>query len=167
MAAQPPEAWPERTLLARKREYREGFDRLLGLAQRELRVFDADLSELRIDAPRRIEVLRQFLLKSPSNRLYIALHDPEFVKRYCPRLLMLLGTFSGKMFVHRVHGDAARVQDCFVLCDSVHVVRRVVRNQARGVLLLNDFKEAHAMRERFNEIWESSVTSVSANTVGL
>jgi len=167
MAAEPPEAWLERILLGRKREYLEGFDRLLGLAQRELRVFDGDLSELGIDTPRRIELLRQFLLKSRSNRLYVALHDPEYVKKYCPRLIMLIGTFSGMMFVHRVHGDAARVQDCFVLCDAVHVVRRPVRSQARGVLLLNDFKEAHAMRERFNEIWESSVPSVSANTVGL
>ena len=167
MASEPSETWPERTLLALKREYVQGFYRLLGLAQRELRIFDADLSELVIDTPHRIDLMRRFLLESRSNRVYIALHDIEFVRTNCPRLITLLGTFSGMLSIHGVHGYAARVQDCFVLCDAVHVIRRPVRSQARGVLLLNDFKEAHAMRERFNEIWESSVPSVSANTVGL
>ena len=40
-------------------------------------------------------------------------------------------------------------------------------DQPRGVLVINDPKECQPMRERFDEIWESSVPAVSANTTGL
>jgi hypothetical protein len=42
-----------------------------------------------------------------------------------------------------------------------------VTAQARGVLVIGDPKECQPMRERFDEIWESSVPAVSANTTGL
>jgi hypothetical protein len=64
-------------------------------------------------------------------------------------------------------GDAAKVQDCFVLADGEHLVRRPVTAQSRGVLVIGDPKECQPMRERFDEIWESSEPAVSANTTGL
>lgn len=167
MDPEPNDNWPQRTVLSLRREYVEGFDRLLGLAQRELRIFDADLAELGLGETGRIELLRELLLKSRSSRVYVALQQTDYVKKSCPRLIALLGSFSSMLFIHQTQGDAARVQDCFVLCDCVHVVRRPVRAQPRGVLILNDFKEAQLMRERFDEIWESSVPSVSVNTAGL
>jgi hypothetical protein len=59
------------------------------------------------------------------------------------------------------------VQDCFVLADGEHLVRRPVTAQPRGVLVIGDPKECQPMRERFDQIWESSIPSVSANTTGL
>ena len=71
------------------------------------------------------------------------------------------------MFIYRTQGDAAKVQDCFALADGEHLVRRPVTTQPRGVLVLNDPKECQPMRERFDEIWESSEPAVSAATTGL
>ena len=47
--AEPADAVPQRILLDTRKDYREGFDTLLGLARRELRIFDPDLSELEIN----------------------------------------------------------------------------------------------------------------------
>ena len=158
---------PERFLLTAKGEYSEAADKLLGMARRELRIFDPDLSEFRLETPARIEALRQFLARSRGNHLYIALHDTEYVKRYCPRLITLLGTFAGSMTIRRTEGEATKIQDCFVLADQAHVVRRPVTAQGRGVFLLNDTHEGLGMRDRFNEIWQLSESGVSANTTGL
>ena len=51
--------------------------------------------------------------------------------------------------------------------DRLHVVRRPVAAQGRGVLLLNDTREGPGMHERFSEIWVSSEPGVSASTSGL
>lgn len=158
---------PERLLLSTRREYLDALEQLIGLAQRELRIFDADLFHLRLDSPRTHELLGAFLLRSRDNRLYIAVHDAEYMRNYSPRLLELLRRFSERMFIHQTKGDAARAQDCFVLADRRHVVRRPVHAQPRAALRLNDDMEGQGIYLRFSEIWDNSVPAVSATTSGL
>ena len=167
MGEAPADPVAERTLLTAKKDYLEGFIRLLGLARRELRIFDPDLSELEMNSTARIEMLARFLRESRTRRLYVALHDVEHVAKRCPRLIALLGSFPTGLFIFQTQGEAAKVQDCFALADGDHLVRRPVRTQPRGVLVINDPKECQPMRERFDEIWQSSVPTVSANTTGL
>lgn len=157
----------ERVLLSTRTEYLEAFDRLIGLAQHELRIFDPDFSGLEINSPRKSERLRAFLLHGRNSRLYIAVHDTEYLRSYCPRLLDLMRQFSDRMFVHQTLGDAARAQDSFVLADRLHLVRRPVSAQPRGALRLHDDEEGQGIYLRFCEIWDSSVPAVSATTAGL
>mgnify|MGYP003352775544 CR=1 FL=1 len=111
--------------------------------------------------------MQRFLRRSVDCRLYISVRDPEFIRRNCPRLISLLTRFSATMFIWQAEGEAARVQDCFVLADRDHLVRRPVAKQPRGVFILDDPREGLGMFERFQEIWETSVPAVSASTSGL
>ncbi len=158
---------PERLALHSRKEYRDALERLTVLAQRELRIFDADFSDLEINSQHKCELLRAFLLRSRNNRLYIAVHDTDFIRNYCPRLLVLLRLFSDRMFIHQTQGEAAGVQDCLVLADKLHFVRRPVYAQPRATLILNDDKESQGIYLRFSEIWDSSFPAVSATTSGL
>jgi hypothetical protein len=160
-------AAPERTLLQTKADYERGFGRVLGLVRRELRIFDPDLAELQINSAERVETLARVLRGGPNRRIFIALHDVDYVSKRCPRFIALLGIYASSIFIYRTVGDAAKVQDCFVLADGEHLVRRPVTAQSRGVLVIGDPKECQPMRERFDEIWESSEPAVSANTTGL
>ena len=160
-------AQPQRVLLSTRAEYLGAMQQLIGLVQRELRIFDADFSELQIDSRRTHELLHAFLLQGRDNRLYIAVHNTYYVRNYCPRLLDLLRQFSDRMFIHQTEGDAARIQDCLVLADRLHFVRRPVQAQPRAVLRLNDEQESQGIYLRFAEIWESSSPAVSATTSGL
>jgi hypothetical protein len=158
---------PLRSLFVSKRVYRAHVDRLLGAALRELRLFDPDLSELGLDAVEKVSALRQFLGASPTHRLYVALHDPSFLMARCPRLLALLGSFPERMFVRQTDGEALKAQDCFLLVDDTHLVRRPVAVQARGVLIMNQPADCTSVHERFEQIWESSLPNVSAVASGL
>src|SRR5256885_15446423 len=104
----------------------------------------------------RIETFTRFLRESRARRIYVALHDIEHVSKRCPRLIALMSSYTSALLIFQTHGEAAKVQDCFVLADGDHLVRRPVRTQARGVLVTNDPKECQPMRERFEEIWEAS-----------
>jgi hypothetical protein len=158
---------PERVLLSTRREYLEAMNCLLESARKELRIFDADFSALKIDAPQTHELLREFLLRGHENRLYIAVHDTDYIRRYCPRLLYLLQQFSDRMFIHQTQGDAARAQDCFVLADRLHCVRCPVQAQPRAALRFNDEHESQGLLLRFTEIWDSSLPAVCATHSGL
>jgi hypothetical protein len=163
--ATPPE--PQRTLITTRKEYLDAVDMLFGMVTRELRIFDPDLSELGLNGEPRIAALRRILSGGRMHRVYIALHDIEYVTTRCPRLIELLLIYPAELFIFRTAGEAARAQDRFVLADESHVVRRPVATQTRGALLLRDGHEGRAMRMRFDEIWESSTPAVSATKIGL
>jgi hypothetical protein len=158
---------PQRTLLATRREYLDGMERLLGLVQDELRIFDPDLGDLGLNAAPRIDRLRGFLHASRTHRLYIAVHDTGFVTRHCPRVLALLGSYPRQMFVQQTIGEALKAQDCFVIADDRHLVRRPVASQPRGILVLAEPVDCGSIRDRFEEIWESSAPTVSPSVTGL
>ena len=158
---------PERLALFTRREYRDALERLSAMAQSELRIFDADLSDLEINSRQKQGRLRDFLLRGRDNRLYIAVHDADYIRSYCPRLLGLLRQFSDRMFIHQTEGEATRAQDSLVLADRLHFVRRPVQLQPRATFALNDDKESESMLLRFSEIWDSSFPAVSATTSGL
>lgn len=158
---------PRRTLITLRSEYIEAAERMLGLAQRELRVFDPDLAELDFNARASIDALRRLLSAGRTHRVYVALHDVEHVKTRCPRLLDLIATFPAGLLIFRTEGEATKAQDRFVLADESHVVRRPVAAQPRGAIFIDDTNEARAMRQRFDQIWENSVPAVSATNLGL
>jgi hypothetical protein len=158
---------PRRTIIGSRGEYLAAFDELIAVTRRELRIFDPDCGQLDMNSPGRHEQLRQFLLASRDNRLFVVVHDPEHLERHCPRMLRLFAEFSAAIAIHQTEGEAARAQDCFVLADMEHFVRRPVAAQPRGVYCVNEYQDARSFRERYDEIWQSSVPAISATTLGL
>jgi hypothetical protein len=148
-------------------QFQQAVDRLLEAPGRELRVFDPDLAALRLNSPVRIEQLKSFLLASRTRRLYIALHNPDYLTRECPRMMSLLARFAHAIQIQCTHEEIRGIQDSFLVLDQAHYVRRPVAQFYRGALGLYDETEALAMRGRFQEIWSASFPGVSANTLGL
>src|SRR5262249_20590165 len=66
--------------------FQQAIDRLLEQPGRELRIFDPDLSGLRLNLPDRLSRLQRFLVASRTRRIYIAIHDTDYVTKYCPRM---------------------------------------------------------------------------------
>ena len=149
----------------------EGFqaavDRLLQQPGRELRIFDPDGAALRLNDPPRIQLIQRFLQASRTRRLYLVLHNPQYLQRQCPRMMSLLGRYAHAIQVNRTHEEIRELQDAFMVLDSVHYVRRPVASFFRGAIGLADENEALAMRARFNEIWAASYPAVSSTTIGL
>jgi len=148
-------------------DFQAAVDRLLEQDGRELRVFDPDLEALRLNVPARIERIERFLLASRTRRLYIVLHDPDYLTRRCPRGMRLLARFSHVIQVNRTVEEIRELQDSFLVLDAEHYVRRPVARFFRGAIGIHDETEALAMRSRFGEIWSASLPAVSATTLGL
>jgi len=158
---------PARRLITTRGEYVAACDELLAGVRRELRIFDPDGVQLALNTPTRADLLRRFLVANRDNRLFIAVHDTDHLKHHCPRLLTLLAEFSASIAIHQTTGEALRAQDCFVLSDMEHFVRRPVATATRGVYAINELSEARLVRDRFDEIWDCSLPAISATTLGL
>ena len=148
-------------------DFQRAADRLLAAPGRELRIFDPDLSPLRLNAPARVEQLRQFLAASRTRRLYIAVHDPGHLTRECPRMMALLARYAHAIQVNCTHEEIRNLQDSFLVIDQSHYLRRPVAQQFRGALGLHDETEALTMRTRYTEIWSASFPGVASTTLGL
>ncbi len=148
-------------------QFQQALDRLLAAQGRELRIFDPDLSALRLNTAQRVEQLRQFLAASRMRRAYIAVHDPDHLTRYCPRMMALLARFAHAIQVNCTHEEIRNLQDSFLVLDQSHYLRRPVAQQFRGALGLYDETEALTMRTRFTEIWSASFPGVAGTTLGL
>jgi hypothetical protein len=147
--------------------FQAAVSRLLEQPGRELRVFDPDGAALRLNDTSRIESLERFLLASRTRRLYMALHDTEYLTRRCPRMMALLARFSHAIQINRTHEEIRELQDAFLVLDAAHYARRPVAALFRGAMGLGDEADGQVMRSRFLEIWAASYPAVSATTVGL
>ena len=148
-------------------DFQQAVDRLLAAPGREMRIFDPDLSALRLNTAQRVEQFRQFLAASRTRRLYIAVHDPDNLTKYCPRMMALLARFAHAIQVNCTHEEIRNLQDSFLVLDQAHYLRRPVALQFRGALGLHDDTEAMTMRARFMEIWSASFPGVASTTLGL
>jgi len=148
-------------------DFQQALDRLLAAQGRELRIFDPDLVALRLNTPQRVEQLHQFLAASRTRRLYVAVHNPDHLTRYCPRMMALLSRFAHAIQVNCTHEEIRNLQDSFLVIDQSHYLRRPVAQQFRGALGLHDDNEALSMRARFAEIWSASFPGVASTTLGL
>jgi hypothetical protein len=157
----------QRVLISSRAEYLAALHQLLALGRRQLSIFDPNLSSLEIDGIPRIAALRAFLRADRHNSVQIAVHDAAFLRERCPRLLALLAEFPAQLAIHQTEGEAVRAQDCFVLVDELHFVRRPVAAQRHGVYVLSEAPAGRTLRERFNEIWDFSAPAVAASTLGL
>ena len=148
-------------------EFQLALDRLLEQPGRELRLFDSDLSSLRLTSPARIAQLERFLRGSRTRRIYIVVHETDYLTRQCPRMMGLLKLFTHAIQINRTHEEIRSLQDAFLVLDAQHYLRRPLAEYFRGAIGLHDETEALAMRSRFQEIWSASYPGVSSTTVGL
>jgi hypothetical protein len=147
-------------------EYDEALNEIIGKSASTLRIFDSTLSAA-YNSPRRHELLRRFLLASRRSALRIVVHEPGHLDRNCPRLLSLLRQFGHAISIHETHPTAKSVYDPFAVADDCHYVHRFHFEDMRGLSGLDDPIGAHALVERFEEIWEASFPAVSATRLGL
>lgn len=158
---------PAYTLQSGEGEYRQAIDLVIGLARRDLVVFDNDLSALRLEDPGRTALLDSFIAGDRARRIRIVVHNPDVVTRKSPRLMQLLSRFSHQLEVRQTPENLRHLADTHVIADGEHGVRRFQYNQPRFATMLADPAGLKPWSDRFEELWIESHPCVSANATGL
>lgn len=163
---------PEKPVLLHKQlngtaDYTEAIDTLIELARHRLRIFDHNLEDGGYSTLRRYQLLRTFLLASRGNRLEIALHDTDYLTRFCPRILSLLTQFSQAITIQETTPQAKNIYDPFAIADEACFLHRFHYDTPRALLALNDIAGSHVLIKRFEEIQAASAPAITATTLGL
>ena len=166
-SSEPARPQPQYERFEDEETFQQAVDRLLEQPGRELRIFDPDLSGLRLNLPERISRLQRFLMASRTRRIYIAIHDPDYLAKYCPRMRDLMARYAHAVQVQQTDEEIRELQDAFFVLDANHYVRRPAARFWRGAIGIGDESEALSMRARFLEIWAASYPTVSPTTLGL
>ncbi len=147
--------------------YSDAINIILASAERELLIFDQDLSHGNFASTQKFELFQQFLNKSPSNQITIVLQDTGFLKNKCPRLLDLLTIYGHKMTVYETNETAKHAKDCFILADDKNYIKRIHIEQARFRYGLNDLASVSLLNTRFKELLEATHDVVTISRLGL
>lgn len=146
--------------------YESALDELIANASHTVRIFDRSLGRS-FNSPGRYDLLRNLLLASRTNRVYIVVHATANIVRDCPRLMLLLRHFSHGLFIHQTLPAAKRVYDPFAVADDARFVHRFHHADGRGVATVGDVAATQLLLKRFDEIWQASSQAVTATTIGL
>lgn len=158
---------PAYTPLASEAEYRQAFDTILGLARRELLVFDRDLRALQLEDKARLGALAEFLQRNGAGSIRMVLHELEALERNAPRLMQLFARRSPGVRLRQCPENLRHLADTHVLVDRRHGVRRFHADQPRGALILDDETYIDPWWRRFEELWELALPAVPLDRTGL
>ncbi len=158
---------PEHHALLGRQEYIAALDQLISQGHKTLRIFDYNLEGGGYESLSRAENLKRFLAASPSNRLFLVVHDAAFLSRSCPRLLELLKHYGHGFAVHETTDEAKGIYDPFAVADESHYVHRFHYRQDRAELALEDDVGAHGLIKRFEELWQASSPAAPVTTLGI
>ncbi|MDD2933303.1 MAG: hypothetical protein HOP26_07780 [Methylotenera sp.] len=147
--------------------YSEAINIILANAQRELLIFDQDLSRGGFASVEKYDLIQQFLSRNLTSQLTIILQQTNFFTEKCPRLFSLLNDYGHKMSVYVTNQSVKHAKDCFILADGQHYIKRIHIDQARFKYALNDAASTILLNTRFKELKEAVQDVVSVTQLGL
>jgi hypothetical protein len=154
-------------ILTGERNYEAALNLVIKSAERELLIFDQDLSKGDYTSLARLVLLRDFLTKNRLNKLVIVLNDTGYFINHCPRLCELLQTHSHAMTVYATNEEAKVAKEMFLIADQTNYLRRFHTDQARFKYAFDDLETVNMLNKRFDELLQATTHTVSITTLGL
>jgi hypothetical protein len=157
---------PNEVLLG-ERNYETATRLMLERAERELRIFDPDLSRGGYQSLETYQSLASFLSRDRLNRLTIILHDGQFFFQRCPRLVELMRRFTHTVTIYLTDARGHVAQDAFVLADRSDYLHRFHVDHARFKYVNGDELAANPLYQRFEQLLAVTESRLSVSTTGL
>jgi len=148
-------------------EFRAAFDALLDSTQRQLRVYDQNLSLFDIDQLPRHNRLRTLCVAGSGRRIELLLDEIHHVARDCPRLMQLVRDFGHVIEIRQADPNMPRPDQAFALADRHGALVRADKSALHGTLHLDDAHSTILLHQEFESMWQRAQASVTATTLGL
>ena len=88
--------------------YEKAINTVIDNALTASRIVDYNLEDGGCNSPQRFELLQSFLLARRNNRVYMVLHDINYLTRFCPRMQILQRQFSHAIDIHQISPEAKK-----------------------------------------------------------
>ncbi len=148
-------------------EHDSFLQKILMLASKTLRIFDPDLSKLKLEQPGSAETLRLFLNADRQRTVSVVVKNAELFRRDCPRLMKLLATYPQNMAVIECPLHLASLNDSMLIADDKHALIRFHTDNVRSKAIIDNAEECIPYVYRFKEIMKEGGEQICATTLGL
>ena len=148
-------------------EHDVAVQKVLLLASKTLRIFDDDLSKLKLESRENAESLQRFLTASQNNRLCIVLKNAEPLRRDSPRLMKLLKSYPQQMSVVECPPHLASFNSSLCLADERNALVRIHQDHARARIIIDSAQECAPYAQQFEAIRAEGGEPISTTTLGL
>jgi hypothetical protein len=147
--------------------YRAAIALTLAGAQRELRVFDRDLTHMGLEERAEIDLLSRFLAAGRDRQLRVVVHDLAPLQSRLPRLLALMRDHAQQVEVRVTPAHLHHLADCWLLADGSSGTIRFHADQARGKLVAAIPAEIKPWWQRADSLGAESESCVPWAVAGL
>ncbi|MBK7356586.1 hypothetical protein [Propionivibrio sp.] len=148
-------------------EHDSSLKKILLSATLSLRIFDEDLTKLKLEQSDTADFIRNFLNTDKRNTLQIVVRNAEPFRSDSPRLMRLLATYTQNMTVIACPPHLAALSDSLFIVDDRHALVRFHKDGARSKVILDSAEQCAPYVHRFDEILREGGEQVSASTLGL
>lgn len=156
-----------RELITSWADYQTAIDRLLAIACQKIRIYDEDLSSLKLESEPRLAQIKRLVQAGHEDTLQIALRNASPLRQQNPILLKLMSTYGHLAAAQETPPQLAHLRDSMILVDDKHALIRFERDLSRSKLLIDEIDEVRPYLTRFREIWAEGGESVSVTALGL
>jgi hypothetical protein len=147
--------------------YRAAIALTLAGAQRELRIFDRDLTLMGLEERAQIDVLSRFLAAGRDRQLRVVVHDPAPLQVRLPRLLALLRDYAQQVDVRVTPEHLRHLADGWLLADGSAGTIRFHVDHARGKVVAALPAEIKPWWQRADDLAAESGASAPWAVAGL
>ena len=148
-------------------DYESAVEETLASATHSLRIFDENLSALKLERSGLIATLRRFLNTSPGHSLQIIIQHTDHLLNHSPRLMELLITYAHNFQIYECPPHLQALSDAMILADGKFGVVRFYKSQARAKVIFDDIKECAPYKRRYDQILEEGGILVTGRALGL
>ena len=148
-------------------EHDLALQKILALATKSLRIFDEDLSKLKLERPENAEILQRFLSADRQHTLQIVLKNTDPFRRNSPRLMKLLASYPQSMTLFECPAQLASLNDALLLADQDHALIRFHKDNVRSKAIIDNTDECRPYLKRFEEILNEGGEQICATPLGL
>ena len=148
-------------------EHDSALEKVLARATRTLRIFDADLTKLRLERPEQIAILGNFLSADIKNQIHAIIRNAEPLRRNRPRLMKRLALHPQHVLVFEAPEQIAKLSDSMLISDEQYALIRFHQDNVRSKIILDNADECLPYINRFEEIVREGGNQVSATVLGL
>ncbi|WP_295002923.1 hypothetical protein [uncultured Dechloromonas sp.] len=156
-----------RELITSWADYQTAIDRLLAIATKQIRIYDEDLTTLKLDSAPRLAHVKRLVSGARSNALSIAVRNGSPLRNQHPLLQSLLTTYGHVAAAQETPAQLAHLRDSMIIVDDKYGLIRFERDMPRSKLLIDESDELRPYLAKFNEIWAEGGERISNSTVGL
>lgn len=140
---------------------------ILELATRSLRIFDEDLSKLKLESADNAGLVHRLLASDRLHTVQILLKNADPVQRNSPRLMQLLRQYPESMSITECLPHLANLSEALLIADENHALVRFHMDNVRCKTIIGSAEECALYLHRFEEIRKEGGDQIGATPLGL